>query len=87
MTERKFYKTTYVVEVLSEAPIQDDMDLKAVLEEAENGAYSSDVKSQETVEVDGATMAKLLSDQRSDPGFFGLTDEGEDAEDPWEAEE
>lgn len=81
MTGRTFYKTTYVVEILSVDPIPDDVDLKAALEEAENGSYSGDVKSQESVEVDGATMAKLLVEQRSDPGFFWLTEDGEDVDD------
>lgn len=78
MTHRKFFKTTYVVEILSEEPIPPDMDLKDVMAEAYDGGYSGDVKSEETVEVDGATMASLLTEQRSSPGFFRLTDDGND---------
>ena len=78
MTRRTFFKTTYVLEILSETPIPDDMDLEAVIYEAESGAYSKDIKSQETVAVDGKTMAKLLAEQRSDPGFFRLDSDGED---------
>lgn len=81
MTERTFYKTTYVVEILHEEPMPEGMDLKAALEEAETGSYSGDVKSEETVEVDGATMAQLLIDQRSDPAIFRLTDDGADLDD------
>ena len=80
MTRRTFYKTTYVVEILSEVPIPDGYDLKDALEEAESGSYSGDVKRQEMVEVDGETMAKLLVYQRSDPGFFRLDIDGEDDE-------
>jgi len=80
MTERKFYKTTYVFEVLSEEPIE-DADLKDVLDECTAGCLSGDVKSQECVEVDGKTVAALLNDQRSDPGFFNIDDEGNDADD------
>lgn len=77
MTERKFYKTTYVVEILHEEPIPDDWDLKDIMQEASTGSYSADVKSKRTDEVDGVMMAHLLSEQRSDPAFFNLTDEGD----------
>jgi hypothetical protein len=73
--DKKYFVTTYVVEVLHDAPIPTDMDLRAVLEEAENGAYSGDVKSETTVEVDLATVQKLLEDQRSDPNFFSFGEE------------
>ena len=79
--KRKFYKTTYVVEILSVDPIPEHVDLKAALEEADDGSDSGDVKSQESVEVDGATMARLLREQRSDPGLFWLTEDGEDVPD------
>ncbi len=87
MSSRKFYKTTYVVEVLSEEPIPDALDLKDVMVEAETGSYSADVKSQETVEVDGPEMAKLLTGQRSEPAFFGLSADGEDEPDEWDKED
>jgi len=77
---RRFYKTTFVVEILSEDLVPDEYDLKDCLEEAETGAYSGDVKSMESVEVSGPEMAKLLAEQRSDPGFFGLTNDGQDIE-------
>jgi len=74
---RKFYQTTYIVEILSETSIPEYMDLKDVLEESEYGSYSSDIKSQKTVEVDAKTMTKLLIDQRIDPSFFDLDFEEE----------
>jgi hypothetical protein len=81
MTERKFYKTTYTVVILHEEPMPEDMDLKAALEEAETGMYSGDVISEETVEVDGQMMARLLIEQRSSPAIFLLTRDGEDVDD------
>jgi hypothetical protein len=84
MTSRTFYKTTFVVEILSEKPLPESMDLKDALEEAENGGYSGDVKSQVEVQVNGQDMAKLLIGQRSDPAFFQLTDDGEDDEEEQE---
>jgi hypothetical protein len=73
--DKKYYVTTYVVEILHDAPIPTDMDLKAVLEEAETGSYSGDIKSESTVEVDHATMQKLLEEQRSDPNYFSFGEE------------
>lgn len=81
MTERKFYKTTYTVVVLSEHPIPGSWDLKDTLREAESGAFSGDVVSQETVEVDGKTMAELLIAQRSCTEFFNLTGNGDEYRD------
>jgi len=73
--DKKYYVTTYVVEILHDAPIPTDMDLKAVLEEAETGSYSGDIKSESTVEVDLATMQKLLEEQRSEPNLFSFGEE------------
>lgn len=74
MTKRKFYKTTIMLEVLSEthgtgSPVFDAEWADAV---------SWDIKSQAEEEVDGKTMAALLEAQRSDPGFFDLTPDGSD---------
>jgi len=76
MSKRIYYKTTYTVEILSERPIPEDWDLVAVLEEAQTGSYSGDVKRCIVEEVDGPTMAVLLRDQRSSPDFFMLDEEG-----------
>lgn len=85
MTTRIFYKTTFVVEILSETPLPEDMDLVQALEEAESGSYSGDVTSQTCVQVTGAEMAKLLTEQRSDPGFFRLTSTGDDDDEELES--
>ena len=74
MADRTFYKTTYTVEILSEDPIPDELDLKDVLKEAEIESYSGDIKSVITEQVDCWTMIKLLKGQRSDPAFFHLDD-------------
>jgi len=81
VTKRRFYKTTYMVVILHEEPMPEGTDLKAALEEAETGTYSGDVISEETVEVDGKTMAGMLIAQRSGPDFFSLTSDGEDVDD------
>lgn len=78
MTDRKFYKRVYRVEILSESPIPAGRDLEDVLFEATEGDYSGAVQEEEEVVLTGAEAAKELIKQRSDPDFFGLTDDGED---------
>lgn len=80
MTERKFYRTVYTIEVLSEEPIPACMDIEMVIEEAVNGDYSMKCDRGEQEEVDGKRMVKLLQAQGSDPEFFRITAEGEDTQ-------
>lgn len=82
MTTRKFYRSKIVVEVLSEEPMIPQLSLTEIDFEITNGDWSG--QSEEIVlneEVDGPTMAQLLKAQGSDPGFFHLTDDGEDTDD------
>lgn len=81
MTNRKFYRTVIQVEILSDTPYGEDSDLEIIAFDIGNGDCSgrvTDILRNE--EVDGKTMASLLQSQGSDPGFFQLTDDGEDAE-------
>lgn len=78
MTSRKFYRTLFTVEVLSEEPVPDDMDLEGILEECTSGSYSGDVKRGKCFILNGQMAAQGLLRQRSDPGFFQLTEKGED---------
>ena len=78
MTARKFYKKVYRVEVLSMEPIPDGIELENVLEESTVGWYSSDIHEDAETVLNGEDMAKELVKQRSDPGFFGLTSDGND---------
>lgn len=80
MTSRKFYRTTFKVEFLSEEPLDPQTDLRDLLEDATTGGLSGDVSAGETEVLDGKQAADALHKQRSDPGFFHLTDEGEDNE-------
>ena len=77
MTNRTFYRTVISVEVLSEEPV-DFIDLAHVHEAITNDCCSGSWEVVSAGEVDGATMAKLLIAQGSDPAFFELTDDGED---------
>ena len=74
---RKFYKTVYKVEILSEEPTE-LMDLDEIAQAISDGPYSGNCYKDSTDEVDGPSMAKLLEDQGSSPEFFQLDSEGND---------
>ena len=79
-----YYKTTFVVEILSQDEDLGDADLKESLTEAETGAFSGDVKTQECIKVTPAEMAKLLIEQRSAPEFMGLDEHGNELCECWD---
>ena len=78
MSTRKFYRRVFQVEVLSETPIPEEMDLDELHYQITSGAWSGMVSALAEEEVDGARMAELLMHQRSTPDFFSLTDDGKD---------
>jgi len=85
-SERKFHRYVFVLEVLSEEPLEEaleqaDDDLELITELITEGPCSGNLTLQTHEEVDGPTMAKLLEGQASDPGFFDLTSDGEDTGD------
>jgi hypothetical protein len=81
MTKRKFYRTVIKVEVLSEGPIPNGMSLDKVNFHIVEGDCSGKVEWTVTNdEINGHVAAMLLREQGSDPGFFRLTDEGNDYE-------
>jgi hypothetical protein len=75
---RKYFKTVYTYEVLSEEPIPGDLGFARVVEETSEGDYSGRMLSEEETVIDGPTMAKLLMEQGSDPEFFMLDETGKD---------
>ena len=80
MTDRLFYKKVIAIEVLSEEPIPEGMEVGTIVDQAMNGDYSMRMlPSTETV-MNGKEAADALSEQGSDPGFFSLTETGEDTE-------
>lgn len=80
MTERKFYRTIIQVEVLSEKPLTGDENLEQIAHNIVEGDWSGQVDTVLREEVNGQDMANLLIGQASDPGFFRLTDSGDDVE-------
>lgn len=76
-SKRKFYRTIFKIEVLSEEPVGNPS-LQKIAYQIENGDWSGLCEIDEVNTVDGPEMAKLLEAQQSDPSFFRLTEDGED---------
>lgn len=66
-----YYKTTIVVEVLSEQPI-DPCSLADIHDGITVGEWSGNWKIENVKPISGEQMAKELIKQGSDPEFFGL---------------
>jgi len=79
VSSRRFYRSRFWVEILSEEPLP-DVSLRTLMDDCENGPYSGDSGHSKTEEIDGPKAARLLLKQGSDPGFFMLTNKGEDTE-------
>ena len=77
---RKFYKTTFTVEVLSELPLG-DLGLEDIQYEITEGHCSGVTTTSEVKELSGPEMAKELLAQGSDPEFFDLDADGKDFRD------
>ncbi len=71
MTTRKFYRTVFQVEVLSESPIG-AVELDTLHHLITQGDCSGEVKTVSRKKMDGRQAAKALLKQGSDPGFFNL---------------
>lgn len=76
-SKRKFYRTTIVIEVLSEEPYTPDS-VQQIDYDIIEGDCSGQMFAGKSFEVDGPTMAANLKAQGSDPEFFQLDDEGND---------
>lgn len=79
MTDRKFHKTTIVVEVLTEEPIPDTLSLAEIIQESSEGGYSYKWGRNPGIILNGKEAAEALIEQGSDADFFNLTEGGEDA--------
>jgi len=79
MTERKFYKTILQVEILSEEPVQ-TVDLESIHHQITEGDWSGNTEIVSQTTLNGKEAAEALLNQASDPKFFNLTENGDDAE-------
>jgi hypothetical protein len=80
---RKFYRTVYTLEVLSEEPVPDITSLDDLHYQTQFGEYSGITHRESSEEVNGKTMADLLMKQGSEPGFFKLDEQGNDTDEDW----
>jgi hypothetical protein len=74
----KYYKQTFVFEVLGNEPMDEGATLLDLHNATYTGHHSGDMKSVVTVEVTKEEMHKLLEDQRSDADFLDDPSEEED---------
>ena len=78
-SDRKFYKCTIQVEILCEEPFEWD-DLYGVHLAITDGDCSGKAEQISSEVLTAEQAAQELITQGSDPGFFQLTETGEDAE-------
>jgi hypothetical protein len=78
MTKRVFYKAKFVVEVLSEDPINPNMSLIELEYSITNGDMSGFYGLRESMELNGLACANELMEQGSDPEFFTIDADGND---------
>ena len=71
MTERKFYKTTVTIEILSEDEPWDGT-LEWLSYDISEGEYVGAGEWRKSEEVTAERMVTLLEEAGSDAGFFGL---------------
>lgn len=76
---KKFYKSTITVTILSEEPIPNDYSLANIAYSFTDGDNSGEWELTKVQELTGKQAAKALVAQGSDPGFFGLNDDGTEA--------
>jgi hypothetical protein len=78
VTKRKFYRTVFTVEVLSEEE-PETVDLETLAYQIGDGGWSGVVEKGESEKLDGLQTARALEEQGSDPCFFRLDENGNDA--------
>lgn len=79
MSPRTFYRTEIRVVVLSETPFQPDS-LADVAHAIEEGDCSGEWDVAKADTLNAKQAAEELTKQGSDPAFFSLTDDGEEAD-------
>jgi len=78
MTNRKFYRNTFILTVLSEDEPVSNVELDALNYLVTEGPCVLHSFTEATDEVNGQQMARLLVESGSDEGFFNLDPEGND---------
>jgi len=78
-SQRKFYRTVFTYELLTEEHVGHPS-LEEIAYEAREGHGSGMFLETKLEVIDGPTAARLLQNQGSDTEFFRLTEDGEDLE-------
>lgn len=78
---RKFYKTTYTITVISEGQLPEGLELSGIEYEITEGDSSGSFEETECIELSGLEAATELIAQGSDPEFFRLDEDGNSLED------
>ncbi len=73
---RKFYETTYTIKVLSESPIDGNMDVHTVLNETIDGDLVLKSVDSKAKTLTPKQVVKALLDAGSEPAFFSLDTKG-----------
>lgn len=77
MTTRRFYRTVFEVEVLSDEPLR-SQDFAYTWRECQEGKCSAGIKVVERTTHNGPMAAVILKQHGSFPESFGLTPDGAD---------
>ena len=83
--KRTYYRTTISVVVLSEEPISENMSLRDVMREADDGEFVAQTGDYISTEITSKQAADALYEMGSEPGFFRLDANGkheDDSEEP-----
>lgn len=80
MTKRKFHKTTFVIEILSEEPYTGSESLSSIKEAISDGPDSGSITCTEHKVLNGKKAADALVEQGSEPSFFSLDEKGNDVD-------
>jgi len=80
MSNRKFYKVTYKVTLLSEEPLPDTMDLAGIAYQMDEGECVGQVEQLPTKTVNALQVVGLLEDLGSEGSFFRLDNKGCDTD-------
>jgi len=81
MSEKKFYRSKVVVEIVSEEPLNPEMSLSDIHYYIDQGDGCGLKQDMEVREINAKEAVSTLKEFGSEPSFFGLNDEGEDLDD------
>lgn len=85
MKKVTIYRTVIRFEILSPEPLEDEVcyNLEAIKEMCEDGDCSGQSLDREVwnEKLSGKTAVDIIKEQGSDPGFFGMDDNGNELED------